>query len=244
MSEEKIKRKSFILYTDTYPLIKSLSNEQAGIFVKNIFLYKADEKLLEMDAQVQMAFDYVKNYLDIDNDKWQEIRQKRVDAGQQGGLAKAEKQKLANANNEKQKLAKASNSKQNKQTQANLAVNVSVNDNVTVNESDNVVVSDSVVTGSEIKKRYGKNQRVTLTESKYQYLCNKYSKKFTDLEIDGLDKYIADHNGKGFDDCDNRIERWLIDRYTQEQIQEQKDIENKLNRLEQKAQGLLEKGDN
>lgn len=120
-------KKSFILYTDNYEAIRSLTYEQKGRLLDAAYLYEMGEELPEMDAVTAMAFSFIRISLDRDNGKWEVIRQKRVEAGRKGRAAKI---------------------KQNEQMQANAnkcqqvsAVNVNVNDNVNVNVNDSVNVN-------------------------------------------------------------------------------------------------------
>lgn len=129
-------KKSFILYNDYAQHINLLSNEQAGVLIKNIFSYTGDEPLAEMDAATAMAFSFIKAALDRDVDKYDEIIEKRKEAGRLGGYAKAQNRSLANAKSAKQNLANASKGKQNL---ANLADNDNDNDNVNDNENIYIV---------------------------------------------------------------------------------------------------------
>lgn len=92
------KRESFVLYTDTAQHIQRLSFEQRGQLLTAIFALAADEALPELDAVTDMAFSFVKAQLKRDWSKWDAKREKRVQAGSQGGKASAaaRKQKAAN----------------------------------------------------------------------------------------------------------------------------------------------------
>ncbi len=107
-------KKSFILYNDSLSIFKELTNEQAGILIKAIIDYNNDVEP-ELDQTLKIVFAFFKNQFTRDSEKWENVRNKRVEAGSKGG-----KQKVANASKSKQKVA-------------NVAVNVNVSDSVSVN---------------------------------------------------------------------------------------------------------------
>ena len=98
-----MKKKSFILYCDYKEHINLLTQSQKGDLLDALFKHvDGDEVVLE--PVVAMAFSFVKSQLDRDNDKYEDVRKRRVEAGKLGGLAKASnaKQNLANASKPKQ----------------------------------------------------------------------------------------------------------------------------------------------
>lgn len=118
-------RDSFILYTRYMEQIKLLNNEQRGILLTAIYSYVMETDLPDMDGMTEMAFSFIRFQLEKDAAKYNEVCQKRREAGRAGGIAKAnailEKQNvanLANATFEKQNIANAG---KKKQTVANLA---------------------------------------------------------------------------------------------------------------------------
>jgi hypothetical protein len=133
-------KKSFILYADFKATLDKLTDQQAGTLFKLITNYANDIiPDRELDIIIDVLFTQLKQQLDRDNLKWDTIKQKRIEAGQKGGLANASKAKqtLANVSKRKQRLA-------------NLAVNVNVNDTVNVNVNDTVINNN--------KKIYIKNE--------------------------------------------------------------------------------------
>lgn len=95
------KRESFVLYTDTAQHIQRLSFEQRGQLLTAIFALAADEALPKLDAVTDMALSFIEAQLKRDWSKWDAKREKRVQAGSQGGKASAavRKQKSASASN-------------------------------------------------------------------------------------------------------------------------------------------------
>ena len=132
-------KKSFVIYTSWKIWLEALSFEQKGIWLDWMMSYTNDEKPAFPDDQaVRLACMVAKDQLKRDLEKWEDTKEKRVEAGRKGGLAKSSnaKQNLANATNDKQTLANSSKGV------ANVAVNV--NDNVNVNVNDNVLSNDNI----------------------------------------------------------------------------------------------------
>lgn len=125
---------SFILYTEQKEIIDKLTDEQAGKLIKAIYQYAKDGTISNLDMLLEIAFIPIKQNLERNSEKWEDIKQKRSEAGKLG--AKIKKQKQANANFALSK-------------QANEAVNVNVNVNDNVNGTATAVIgSDSCVDGS------------------------------------------------------------------------------------------------
>lgn len=62
---------SFILYTSYYALIEGLTDEQLGQLTRAIFLYARDGKTIKLEPVVRMAFAFIKDNIDRNQDKYQ-----------------------------------------------------------------------------------------------------------------------------------------------------------------------------
>lgn len=118
MAEDK---KSFVAYADWLEDFEMLSDEEAGKLIKHLLLYVNDKNPIMEDRLLKFAFQPIKRQLKRDLEKYEKVRQKRIEAGKKGGRPKAKK---ANGFSEKQSKAKKP---------------VNVNGNVTVNVNDNVL---------------------------------------------------------------------------------------------------------
>lgn len=118
---------SFVLYTKYGKHIQKLDMEQRGVLFTAILNYMEEKDIPEMEPATDMIFGIIKEDIDECNAKWEKTRKARAEAGREGGNAKAAKSKQTVAN-----VANASIAKQN---EANVAVNVNVNDNVIEKES-------------------------------------------------------------------------------------------------------------
>lgn len=135
-------KKSFVLYASYSNQIKRLSLEQRGLLLTAILDYANGSQLPTLDDTTAMAFSFIQDQLDRDTEKWEDVRQKRSDAGKQGAEAKRIKREtqsnLANAFFAKQTEAKEANAFQDNQTLAKQAVNGTELDSVDNNEIINV----------------------------------------------------------------------------------------------------------
>lgn len=128
-------RDSFILYTDQKEAVDELSDEDAGKLFKAIYEYNKTNKI-KVEGMLKVIFMQFKVFLDKDFIKWEEEKNKRVEAGRLGGIQRAINKKQALSSKSKQCLDMLSNTKQ---TQANQADNVNVNVNVNYNNKIYIV---------------------------------------------------------------------------------------------------------
>ena len=75
---------SFLMYLDYEEQFNLLTDEQLGQLMRAIMKYEKTRELPQLDGIVKMAFSFIKQQLDRDNEKWQEERQKRSEAGKKG----------------------------------------------------------------------------------------------------------------------------------------------------------------
>lgn len=187
---------SFILYTEQKEVIDKLTDEQAGKLIKAIYEYVETDKMPQLDSLLEIVIIPFKQNIDRNIDKWEQIKQKRSEAGKIGAEIKKQKQaKQANANFAKSK-------------EANQAVNV--NENVNVN--DNVNVKDKKIHFADY---------VTMTNAEYEKLVSTYSKEFADQCITVLDNYKG-ANGRKYKSDYRAILSWVIEKVKQEQAKASK----------------------
>lgn len=62
---------SFILYTSYYALIEGLTDEQLGQLTRAIFIYARDGKTINLEPVVRMAFAFIKDNIERNQDKYQ-----------------------------------------------------------------------------------------------------------------------------------------------------------------------------
>ena len=95
MAEDK---KGFVLYADQKDIFNDLTNEEAGILIKHIFLYVNDENPVLNDRLIDMAFKPIKQQLKRDLVKYESVKErnsvnsrKRWDAVASSGIPKSTK---------------------------------------------------------------------------------------------------------------------------------------------------------
>ena len=116
MAENK---KSFLLYCDLLHTVKKLNDEQAGKLFKHVLEYVNDLNPETEDIITDLCFEPIKQNLKRDLQKYEQIREKKREAGKKGATKRW--QNIAPVKSAKKKMA-------------NIAV--SVNDNVNVNDKD------------------------------------------------------------------------------------------------------------
>ena len=130
-------KKSFLLYISSFKQIRKLSQEQKGTLLDAIMNFQENAPLPEMDPLVDMCFGFIADDMQRDNEKYEEIVEKRRDAGRKGGI----KTQANQANARFVRANKANATSENQANQANQAVNVNVAVNEDVNVNDDVVVN-------------------------------------------------------------------------------------------------------
>lgn len=86
---DKHKAKSFVLYADYATFLAVLDDAQKGQVFQQIFDYVNNRtELLTEDKMVLMAWLQIKNNLDRDLEKWEEVRLKRSAAGKASAEAR------------------------------------------------------------------------------------------------------------------------------------------------------------
>lgn len=189
---------SFILYTEQKEVIDKLTDEQAGKLIKAIYEYVETDKMPQLDSLLEIVIIPFKQNIDRNIDKWEQIKQKRSEAGKIGAEIK------------KQKQAKQANVNFAKSKETNQAVNV--NENVNVNDNDNVNVKDKKIHFADY---------VSMTNAEYEKLVSTYGKDVSDQCITVLDNYKG-ANGRKYKSDYRAILSWVIEKVKQEQAKEPK----------------------
>lgn len=80
---------SFLLYKSFYGAVSGLSDRQLGRLFRAIFRYQIDRST-QVDADIHMAFLFIKNQFDIDEQKYQKIIERNKRNGSKGGRPREE----------------------------------------------------------------------------------------------------------------------------------------------------------
>lgn len=165
-----------ILYASYAEKFQRLTDAQFGRLIRLVFKYQAGEDVDNIDDfAVSLAFDVIRYDLDRNNHKYEEICEKRREAGAKGGLAKAA--------NSKQVLANASKSKQ---PEANLADK----------DKDKDKVEDKDINNKSKRKRFADDDDLNNAILDFIEHRRKLRKPMTDhavqLFLDRLNKMATD----------------------------------------------------
>lgn len=91
-------KESFILHTDAWQAIEKLDLEQRGQLLTALYSYQMGKEPPEMDPVTEMAFTFMAGQLDRDNDKYDQIVEKRkAAAASRWADANASKSRTSNA---------------------------------------------------------------------------------------------------------------------------------------------------
>ena len=124
-------KKSFVLYADLIHTVEKMPDEIAGKLVKHILAYVNDRNPVSDDLLLNLVFEPIKQQMKRDLDKWEEIREKRIQAGIASAEAKKERASLVNTN---QQVSTHVESVQQTSTLSTVSVNGTVTVNGTVSE--------------------------------------------------------------------------------------------------------------
>ena len=187
-------KNSFILYHDQREVFNRLSKEQAGELIQAIFDYEVTGEMPELSDPLPLVIIPIKQAIDRNKEKYENIVNKRKEAGSKGG--KQKQANLANASFDVANLAKPSDS-----------VNVPVPENVNETEipkkkiqkekgeSPNSEYSEEFETAwGYYPNRLGTNSKKAAWQ-KWQQAIKKYSPQLIINGIIGYQKF-CDVTGK------------------------------------------------
>jgi hypothetical protein len=123
-------KKSFILYIDSFDMLKHLSDEQLGRLTRLLFTYQIDGAIPEVTDPLFFPFGFIRATMDRDNQKWEQRAERSRVNGNKGGRPKENPIGYEETQITQQVILKPKEP---------VSVNVSVSDNVSVNESVSVI---------------------------------------------------------------------------------------------------------
>ncbi len=162
-------KKSFVLFNDLSVPVKALSNEDAGQLFKAIFEYQNGGIERELTPSVEIAFIFVKQQLDRNQEKYKAICERNRINGAKGGRPKEPKEPTGLSGNPKEPK-KPDND----------------NDNDNDNEPEKKI--------KEIKHKYGEYNHVLLTDKQYEDLKDKVDDREKWIRI--IDESIEEKGNK------------------------------------------------
>lgn len=196
-------KKIVLVYCNWKSWIDEMTAEQAGLFIKWFFEYINDqEPKMPEDPIVRMGCKIAKDQLKTDLKKWLDIREKRIEAGRLGGIAKAENLKqnqqeiesVANASTCKQNLAKPSKSSSNGNSKGNSNSNGEISNEIPPNNADIRVEEENIEqseTSKLIENLEGLLGRI-LTIAETEIIISLRKKGYTRIQIYNEIKFYKD----------------------------------------------------
>ncbi|MGZ9736521.1 DUF6291 domain-containing protein [Flavobacterium sp. GNP002] len=137
---------SFILYTDSYGLVKQLPDDVAGRLLKHIFAYVNDEEPKTDELLINIAFEPIKMQLKRDLIKWEAEIESKSESGAIGNLKRwnldlYEKFKSKEITlKEAISIAKHRKASHPDVLESHPIAKIAVNDNVSVNDNVNDIL--------------------------------------------------------------------------------------------------------
>lgn len=176
-------KNSFILYHDQKEVVDELDDEQAGKLFKAIYEYNVNKKIT-LKGALKLVFIPFKTSFDRNDDKWEDTKEKRSEAG---------KKHTGNQYTRKKEMEQMEQVFQNG---TNGTVSVSVNGSVSVSDSVSVSVNNIPDTHTPIF------EYCLFTFPDYDEKdLEKSSKKFF--------KYYKEKNWEGVNDWQLKVEQWI-----------------------------------
>jgi len=90
----KRKKKGFILYDDMYGPIRNLTLEEKGLLLSSIFEYQLGEGKRELPVGVDMAYNFIIQQLERDNERYEDVCKARSESGKLGGRPQKAKEPI------------------------------------------------------------------------------------------------------------------------------------------------------
>ena len=177
-------KNSFILYHDQKEIIDELDDEQAGKLFKAIYEYNVNKKIT-LKGALKIIFLPFKTAFDRNDDKWEEVIEKRSKAG---------KNHTGNQYTRKKELEQMEQVFQNGTNGTNGTVSVSVSDSVS--DSVSVSVIDIPTTHTPI----------------FEYCLftfSGYDEKDLEKSCKKFFKYYKEKNWQGVNDWQLKAEQWI-----------------------------------
>ena len=84
-------KSGFVLYKNYYDILKDLPDAEMGILFRAVLKYQATGEISELPATLVLAFGFIKNQFDLDENKYNEFVKKQSVNGKKGGRPKLEK---------------------------------------------------------------------------------------------------------------------------------------------------------
>lgn len=192
-------KKTFVMYESWGAAISKMDNEQAGALIKAIYEYQNNPDACPDDPSVAFVFEIIRQKMDEDKRKYDEMCQARSEAGRRGGKGNA-----------KQTEANQANASFAKQTEANKADTESDTDTESEYESENEHPTGAKKKSAQARPsrhKHGQFGHVLLTDDQFDALVEKHGSTETENAIRAVDEY-CEQSGKTYRNYALVMEKW------------------------------------
>ena len=139
-------RKYFIVPIEYAEELDLFTNEQLGELFRSLLHYSAYGTDSDSNSfPIKLMYRILKKGIDQNFEKYEEISNKRREAGRKGGIISQQKQNQANESNDKQNQANESNDKQNQANEANTKTITNTITKTNTNNSSSAKLSERVL---------------------------------------------------------------------------------------------------
>ena len=139
-------RKYFIVPLEYAEELDLFTNEQLGELFRSLLHYSAYGTDSDSNSfPIKLMYRILKKGIDQNFEKYEEISNKRREAGRKGGIISQQKQNQANESNDKQNQANESKDKQNQANEANTKTITNTNTKTNTNNSSSAKLSERVL---------------------------------------------------------------------------------------------------
>ena len=139
-------RKYFIVPLEYAEELDLFTNEQLGELFRSLLHYSAYGTDSDSNSfPIKLMYRILRKGIDQNFEKYEEISNKRREAGRKGGIISQQKQNQASESKDKQNQANESNDKQNQANEANTKTITNTNTKTNTNNSSSAKLSERVL---------------------------------------------------------------------------------------------------
>lgn len=220
------KKNSFVLYNDDFEIIQDLTLEERGQLLSAIFEYMRNGTIPKFKGGLNICFKFIKQKLDRDSEKYEDVCQKRSEAGKKGSRIRWNND--SKCYNEDSKNSKAI------QTIAKIADSDS--DSVSECESEcGSCCSDSeasekvpeTTTNNNEKDDFISHGLAKVTKVEYAELSEEYGEDNVKLYMQKCDAYLKRKNIAPYDSIALTISAWMKKDNIHKPVQLQENADNR-----------------
>ena len=174
---------SFIMYIDYDKHFEYLSKEELADLMLAIWRWqRSGEEPNGLTAATMIAFSFIKQDMERNNEKWLKEKEAKSIAGKKGMQKRWNGEKEITNDNKIYQNITDNNRVITDDNKNNIYVNVNVNDNV----NDSVNVNKEKIN----KKKFGKFLNVCLSDEEYKNLISEFGVKEANANIEALSTYM------------------------------------------------------